>query len=298
VRATQVPLNPEKPDQQTIGRLRYRGGVHLVSSDPRFGGFSSLRLAPDGRRLTLVSDEGSWLAASIVRDERGFLAGLADAEMGPLLDLDGTPLREKDDRDAESLAILSDGSFLVGFERQHRIWHYAGDDGRLKGPADAISSPPGLSEAPFNGGIESLLALPKGRLFAMTEYFIQDDLIRGWIGRPDAWRPLGYRFERALRPSDAALLPGGDLVVLERAYNPDRGIVGVRLRQISRDALRPEAVLGGRIVADIEPPITLDNFEGIDCGRYGKDALCFLVSDDNLNPQQRTLLLLFALEGR
>jgi hypothetical protein len=298
VRAKRVPLNPEKADQHTIGRLRYRGGVHLVSSDPRFGGFSSLRLSHDGRRLTLVSDEGSWLAATIVRDEKGVLAGLEDAEMGPLLDLEGKPLGEKDNRDAESLAILADGSFLVGFERQHRIWHYGGDNGRLTGPADALANPPGLSDAPFNGGIESLVALPKGRIFAMTEYGIQGELIRGWIGTPEDWRPLGYRFERALRPSDAALLPGGDLVVLERAYNPDRGIVGVRVRQIARDALRPEATLGGRIVADIEPPLTLDNYEGIDCRRYEKDTLCFVVSDDNLNPQQRTLLLLFALEGR
>src|SRR5262249_10919387 len=31
VRAAPVLLNPEKPGQQTIGRLRYRGGVHLTS---------------------------------------------------------------------------------------------------------------------------------------------------------------------------------------------------------------------------------------------------------------------------
>ncbi len=297
VRTTPVPLNPKKPDQERIGRLRYRGGLHLASDDKRFGGFSSLRLSQDGARLTLVSDEGSWLTARIVLD-KGRLLGIADVEMGPLVDLLGTPLREKDNRDAESLAILTDGSFLVGFERQHRIWHYAGDNGRLKGPADAIPSPPGIAEAPFNGGIESLVALPKGRLFAMTEYGIQGDLIRGWIGVPPEWRPLGYRFERALRPSDAALLPWGDLIVLERAYNPDRGIVGARLRQIPREALRPEAILGGRLVADIDPLLDLDNLEGIDCRAYGKDTLCYLVSDDNLNPQQRTLLLLFELEGR
>ena len=297
VRTTPVPLNPKKPDQERVGRLHYRGGLHLTSDDKRFGGFSSLRLSHDGARLTLVSDEGSWLTARIVLD-KGRLLALADVEMGPLLDLAGTPLREKDNRDAESLAILADGSFLVGFERQHRIWHYAGDNGRLKGPADALPPPPGIADAPFNGGIESLVSLPKGVLFAMTEYGIEGDLIRGWIGVPPDWRPLGYRFERALRPSDAALLPRGDLLVLERAYNPDRGIVGARVRQISRDALRPEAILGGRLVADIDPELNLDNLEGIDCREQGKDTLCYLVSDDNLNPQQRTLLLLFALEGR
>ncbi len=298
MRAAPVPLNPANPGQVAIGRLRYRGGVHLTSDDKRFGGFSSLRLSHDATRLTLISDEGSWLTARLGHDQGGRLSGLADAEMGPLLDLEGKPLQDKDNRDAESLAILPDGSFVVGFERQHRLWHYAGDNGRLKGPASPLPSPPGLADIPFNGGIESLVWTPKGRLFAMTEYGIKGDLIQGWIGGPDDWQLLGYRFERALRPSDAALLPWGDLIVVERAYNPDRGIVGVRLRQIAQEALKPGATLGGRLVADIDPPLTLDNFEGIDCHRSGKETLCYLVSDDNLSADQRTLLLLFALEGR
>jgi len=290
-------LNPANLGQRTVGRLRYRGALHLTSDDKRFGGFSSLRLSHDGARLTLVSDEGSWLTARIVLAD-DVLTGLADVEMGPLVDLEGKPLQEKDNRDAESLAILPDGSFVVGFERQHRLWHYSGDNGRLKGPATPVPSPPALGEAPFNGGIESLVCLAKGRLFALTEYWIRGELITGWIGGPDDWQPLGYRFERALRPSDAALLPGGDLIVLERAYNPDRGIVGVRLRQIARQALKPGAALGGRLVADIDPPLTLDNLEGIDCHRSRGETLCYVVSDDNLNPEQRTLLLLFELQRR
>jgi hypothetical protein len=297
VRANPVPLNTANPGQVAIGRLRYRGGLHLTSDDQRFGGFSALRLSHDGTRLTLVSDEGGWLTARLVHEE-GQLRGLAEVEMGPLVDLAGKALQEKDSRDAESLALLPDGSFVVGFERQHRLWRYAGDNGRLKGPAMPVPPPPGLADVPFNGGIESLVWTPRNGLFAMTEYGIQGDLIRGWISGPDDWKPLGYRFERALRPSDAALLPWGDLIVLERAYNPDRGIVGVRLRQIAREAIKPGATLGGRLVADIDPPLTLDNLEGIDCHRSGKETLCYVVSDDNLSAEQRTLLMLFALEGR
>lgn len=297
VRAETVPLNPADLKQTTIGRLRYRGGVHLTSDDKRFGGFSSLRLSRDGTRLTLVSDEGSWLTGRMVHDG-DFLTGLADVEMGPLVDLEGKALQDKDNRDAEALALLPDGSFVVGFERQHRLWRYANDRGRLKGPATVVASPLGLPAAPVNGGIESLVALGKGRLFALTEYWIQAELITAWMNGPDDWQPLGYRFERALRPSDAAVLPWGDLIVLERAYSQDRGIVGVRLRQIAQQLLKPGAALGGRLVADIDPPLTLDNLEGVDCHRSGGDTLCYLVSDDNLNPEQRTLLLLFALEGR
>ena len=295
--AAPVPLNPTNLAQGTVGRLRYRGGVHLISNDKRFGGWSSLRLAPDGQRLTLLSDEGVWLTA-LLQHDGGLLTGIGEAELGPVVDLENKPLEGKDNRDGESLARLPDGGFVIGFERLHRLWRYGNDNGRLTGPAVAVPSPPGLSEAPFNGGIESLVFVPRAGLFALTEYWIQGQLIRGWIGGPDDWRPLGYRFERALRPSDAAMLPWGDLLVLERAYNPERGVVGVRLRQISREALKPGAALGGRLVADLVPPLTLDNFEGLDCLKSRGETLCYVVSDDNLSKDQRTLLLSFALEGR
>ena len=298
IRATPVPLNPQDPAQRTVGRLRYLGGLHLTSEHPRFGGWSSLRLGADGTRLTAISDEGMWMTARIVHDGAGFLTGLEGAEIGPLLDLGGKPLEGKDNRDSESCAVLPDGSFVVGFEREHRLWRYPAHDGKPEGIPSPVPSPPGLAGAPFNGGIESLVALPRGRLFALTEYWIQNGLITGWISGPDDWQPLGYRFERALRPSDACLIPSGDLVVLERAYNPDRGIVGARLRQISKDALKPGAALGGRLIADIAPPLTMDNFEGIDCrkGRHGTPVL-YVISDDNFNPEQRTLLLMYGLNG-
>lgn len=296
VRSAAVPLNSQDPAQRSVGRLRYQGGVHLTSDDQRFGGWSSLRLSPDGTRITAISDEGIWMTARLLHDKAGFLTGLGEAEVGALLGLDGKALEGKDSRDSESCALLPDGSFIVGFEREHRLWRYPGHDGKPDGIPTPVKSPPGLAEAPFNGGIESLLALPKGKLFALTEYWIQNGLDTGWIDGPDDWQPIGYRFERALRPSDACLLPGGDIVVLERAYNPDRGIVGVRLRQISKDALKPGAALGGRLIADLLPPVTMDNFEGIDC-RKGKHGIpvFYLISDDNFSAEQRTLLLMFTL---
>jgi len=42
----------------------------------------------------------------------------------------------------------------------------------------------------------------------------------------------------------------------------------------------------------------MDNFEGIDClkGRHGAPVF-YMISDDNFSPQQRTLLLMFALNA-
>jgi hypothetical protein len=296
VRATRVPLNPQDPRQRVVGRLEYRGGLHLVSDDPRFGGISSLRVQPDGQRLVAVTDEGWWVCARLVYRDR-HLQGVEGVEMGLLLGPDGKAPEGKDARDAESLALLPDGGFIVGFEREHRLLRYPAGTGRPDGVAVPYPSPPELEKAPFNGGIETLVVLRGGALFALTEDWIEKDQVVGWTGGPNAWKRLGLRFEQALRPSDGALLPRGDVLILERAYNPQRDIVNVRVRQIDREAIRPGSALGGRLVAEFAPPLTLDNYEGISAVRdLSGETHVYLVSDDNLNPaQQRTLLLMFAL---
>jgi hypothetical protein len=295
VHSRPVPLNPEDPHRREVGRLEYRGGLHFASDDPRFGGFSSIRVLPGGERLVAVSDEGFWLSARLVRS-KGLLEGLEGVEMGPLLGPDGKPPEGKDARDAESLALLPDGSFVVGFERHHRLLRYPAGTGRPDGVPVPVPPPPGLDEAPFNGGIEALVVLRGGALFALTEYWIEKDEIVGWTGGTGAWKRLGMRFEGALRPSDAAALPRGDVLVLERAYNPERGVVSVRIRQIERQAIRPGAALGGRLVAEFAPPLTLDNYEGIAAVGEPGEVEVYLASDDNLDRvRQRTLLLAFAL---
>jgi hypothetical protein len=257
VRTSPVLLNPKDPGQRVVGRLVYRGGLHLASDDPRFGGLSSIRVQPDGPRLVAVTDEGWWVCARLVHRD-GRLEGVEDVEMGPLLGPDGT--------------------------------------GRPDGVPVFVPPPPDLDQAPLNGGIEALVVLRGGALFALTEYWIDRDVVVGWTGGPDRWKRLGLRFEAALRPSDAAALPRGDILVLERAYNPDRGIVNVRVREIARSFVRPGSPLGGRLVAEFAPPLTLDNFEGIAAVQdKGGEVHVYLASDDNLSRAQRTLLLKFAL---
>jgi hypothetical protein len=293
-----IPLNPTDPKQDKVGRLTYRGGLALTSANPRFGGLSALRLSEDGARVTFISDEGSWLTAHLVHDDRGRLAGLADAELGALHDLEGKPLQEKPEADAESLALMPDGSMVVGFERHHRLWRYAAPSGRPEGTPTVVPPPPDLDHAPANGGIEALLAWEKGGLLALTEYWIVDERIRGWTNGPDHWQALGYRFQGAFRPSDMALLPSGDVVVLERAYNAERGIVSGRLRRLRRKDVKGLATLKTKPLAELAPPLSVDNFEGIDAVRGKKgETLLYVVSDDNFRAgDQRTLLLMFSLD--
>ena len=55
--------------------------------------------------------------------------------------------------------------------------------------------------------------------------------------------------------------------------------------------------VGAWTVARVARPLTVDNFEGLDArpGAPG-ESLLYLLSDDNFDNQQRTLLQLFALD--
>jgi hypothetical protein len=296
VRSTAVPLDPRDPAVTRVGKLEYRGGLHLTSDDKRFGGLSALSVSGDGAQLTAVTDQGGWFTAHIAYDERGWLKEVSDARIGLLHTPAGRPLATKEFQDAESLARLPDGSMIVGFERAHRLWKYPAGENPLAGKPWPMRVPNNLYKAPPNGGIEALGSLWDGRLFALTEYWIEKDAVRGWLGGGAGWWPIGYKFEGAFRPSDAAVMPNDDLAVVERAYNPNRGITGIRIAHVRTEQLRKGAKLQGEILAELKPPLTLDNFEGITSRADAEGrTLFYLVSDNNFNAEQRTLLLLFAL---
>ena len=82
--------------------------------------------------------------------------------------------------------------------------------------------------------------------------------------------------------------------------------MGARLVRLAAASLEQARSLEPQEIARFESPLTLDNFEGIDVRREGKQTLIYLVSDDNgcakggaavRSGLQRTLLLMFALEG-
>jgi hypothetical protein len=292
VHASPIALNPADPSQASVGPLVFRGGLVLRSEDRRFGGLSDLVVSPDGQRLAAVSDEGSLLEARLLYDPRGFLSGIEGASIHALRDTLGKPLEGKRNQDAESLAQMDDGSFVVGFERWHRLWRYpSGPEGR----AQPMAAPPGLDHAPANGGLETLVLMPPDHLLALTEESVRDGVVEGWLGKGGRWDRIGYRADGLLRPSGGCRLPSGDLLVLERHYTPETGVTA-RLRRVPAASVAPGAVLEGSVLATLARPLTVDNFEGLACraGESG-ETLLYLVSDDNFSAEQRTLLLMFAL---
>ncbi len=294
--ARAVPLHAGDPERTRVGALRYRGGLELTSSDARFGGLSGLLVSEDGGRMTAVGDQGHWVTARLLYDGAGRLSGVAEAEIGELHGPGDAHLRGKRDRDSESLTRLSDGAIVVGFERSHRLWRYPAGTTPLAGQPAPLPAPSGLEALRSNSGIEALATLSDGALFALAEGRREETESPAYLRRDGAWVGLSYRRHGGFRPSGAARLPGGDLLVIERSFNIIDG-VAVRLRRIAARTIVPGARLDGAAIAVLSPPLTVDNLEGVAARRTAAgETLIYLVSDDNFNPLQRTLLLVFALQ--
>lgn len=293
---TRHPLNPDAPAERRTGRLAHRGTIELRAEDPRFGGFSALHVDPAGRRFLALSDQGHWLRGTLVFDAAGQLAGADDAEIGALAGPDGRPLAGKAGSDAEAMAVLADGSVLVAFERRHRLWRYGAGPTPFSPPPVPFPAPRGLDLAPANGGIEALAVLGQGRIFALSEELeTGEGTLAGWLWRDAAWQPLRYRRTGEYRPTGAAALPDGGMVVVERRFSIATGL-GIRVALIRETALDGDAAIEPMELARLLPPEVIDNFEGIAASRAADGTtLLYLISDDNFSALQRTLLAVFAL---
>jgi hypothetical protein len=300
-----VPLNPEDVAQRSVGPLRYRGGLWLRSSDPRFGGLSDLVVCADGRRLLAVSDCGRGFEASLAYDAGGALVGLDGARLVDLKGPGGRAL-EPGDVDAEALGEDAEGALLVGFEGRPRVWRYAGPP--FAGSPEPLALPE-LTGCTGNRGLEALVHLDGGRLLLLCEgASLRPSSCPAWISGKEGWTPRSYPADDGgagprdvYRPTSATLLPGGDVLVLERRYPP----LGARLRRLAKADLEGIGALAPREVAVLEPPLTLDNLEGIEARLTPTgETLVYLLSDDNGCAKgstvgsrlQRTLLLVFALD--
>jgi len=97
---------------------------------------------------------------------------------------------------------------------------------------------------------------------------------------------------------DAAGLPGGGALVLERSFSFLGGFGG-RLCRLRAPALAEPvaAVLEPEALLALLPPLPVENYEAVSAVRHGGRTLVALLSDDNENRLQRTLLLLFDLSA-
>ncbi|MBB5053206.1 hypothetical protein HNQ36_003197 [Afipia massiliensis] len=294
-------FDPRDPTHIRYGALEFRSGLILTSSFRGFGGLSGLRLDKKGEQFIAISDKGSWFTGRIAyRGKR--MAGLADVKSAPMLDSDGKKVTARSWFDSESLAL--DGSTAyVGFERVNQIVRFDFSKGGIRSRGEVVPLPPGMSELPFNKGLEALVFVPKGQplagsLIAISERGLDPsgNILSFLIGGPSPG-PFTVRRTDNFDISDAVLLPSGDLLLLERKFSLLEG-VGIRIRRIPVKSVVPDAVIDGPTIFEVDLGYEVDNMEGIDAHVTDKgETVLTMVSDDNFSMIQRTLLLQFTLVG-
>lgn len=276
------PLDAADPHRTRLGEVEVLS-IHQLRSGKRwFGGLSGLSY--DGRTLTAVNDSGHWLRLRMDVDEAGRPTAFGGLLVAPLGGLDGS----KNDGDAEELRAAPDG-WVVSFERRHRMLLYRNG---LSDKPVRLDGPPGFDRQPDNGGGEAVAVLADGRLLVLSEDGVDaGGLGLGWIGKPGAWQQLSYRRTGLFRPTSAAALPNGDVLVLERSFSLLGGVAS-RLTRVPAAALRPGGVLEGRELFVLAPPLLVDNYEGISLWqRRDGRVVAYILADDNFSAWQATLLM-------
>ena len=264
-----------------------------------FGGLSGLLIAGDGASFVAISDRGQWFRGKLTyRDGR--LAALTDVETAPIRGPDGAAYSSRARFDSESLTEHA-GRYCIGVERQNEIVCFDYAKQGLLARGQTIPGPPVVKTFPNNQGLEALVGVSAGHelagaLIAISERSLDSggNIVAVIIDGP---RPGSFSIKRTedYDVSDAALMPSGDLLLLERHFSLLRGI-SVRIRRLLQRDIRPGAVVDGAILIEADLGYQLDNMEGIAAHRSPSgETIITLVSDNNFSMLQRTLLLQFAL---
>jgi hypothetical protein len=303
ITAIAVDFDRDNPRRKQFGKLVFRAGLNLYAKTSHFGGYSALALDPSGQSLLAISDAGTWLRATLDYDGRR-LKALTDVVLGPILGADGKPLRDDAMRDSEGMALvdgdISRGTAYLSFERKHRIARYPFTAERFGPPSGTLPLPQGAKAMSSNRGIEAMAFIRAGKLKGTLVAFAEGladkrGNLRGWlIGGP---QPKGIVLRRlgGYDITDAAALPDGGIVVLERRFRFSEGIK-MRIRRISADELRRAALIEGEVLLDANDSLNIDNMEAIAAHRAASgETVLTLMSDDNFSALQRTLIFQFTL---
>ena len=296
--ATPLPLDRDDPAAARVGALRFMGAVQLRSTNALFGGLSGLR-AGTGMRMLAASDTGNWVAFDTV-ERNGWLTGVANAAIAPILRPDGHPAISKADGDAEAVEWNpATGDATISYEQDHRLVHFTGIDASrpetLTRPPVATERIEGAQGWRANGGGEALAVLPGGARIVICEDAARGLWHEAFLTIGAATRRIEVSAPDGLSPTDAVALEDRRVLILYRRFSPLAQQAAVGIADLGPVLAGSAATVDVKIIARWQPPLTLDNMEGMALRRDGGRVFLYLVSDDNLLPVQRTVLMKFEL---
>ncbi len=283
-------------DQNQFGRLTFVGGLILTSKHEEFGGISALRFIED-QNFIAVTDKARVITGTLQRKD-GKPSSIKDERITRIKAASGKTITGANDKDAEAVETVGN-QFIVGFERNDRVQRFT-MRGRKLVADDSFALDLNPFEFPNNKGPEAIAWDPETeKLFVFAEYALNEDgNHRGFIVSDGTIeREISVKQHNGYSLTDAAFLPNGDLLFLERYYNPFLGAF-MRLRQVERDTLYNGQPIDGELIAEFNQDYEIDNQEALAVSAIDDEtARLTIVSDDNFSETQRTLWLEFILKN-
>ncbi|MCP4698369.1 MAG: esterase-like activity of phytase family protein [Gammaproteobacteria bacterium] len=297
-----VRLSSQHRPGETYMGIRLHGTLRLSSDEIgglKTGGLSDLAWDEDERLLYAVSDIGNiFHLRPVIADNT-----LVDVQMIkalPLRDERGRPLgNRRKMRDAEGLSAVNtrngttgDTELLISFERVPRIARYT--------PGGKFISlyvlPKPLQDVKnYRGGNHALEAVaihPRFGILTASEYPLRgEDTYSIYSLNGKRWDVSAYPAPNSALTA-LETLEDGSLLMLERAFVSVAKPFIVSLRRIWLPRQNTPPLFRQAALFDDTKGWQLDNFEGL--ARHRK-TFFFMISDDNINPLQQTLLSYFEL---
>ena len=280
-----VALDEQDPRRRRVGELVFLRGWALTSPEPRFGAISAMQV--ENGQVTALSDTGTIFRFALPR-----AAGAAPLRIEPLPRTAG---RAKSSHDTEAM-LIAGGQAWIALERRNGVVRFR----RADWHEESAAQPALMRSWRGNSGPEGMARLPDGRFLIFSEGrdhgapFSPVVLFAGDPAVPDTPAvALRYRRLSGFRVTDAAVMPDGRLLILNRRFSLLDG-ASARLVVAESGRLGAGATVEGREIAELRPPLAVDNMEALSVTREGGRTIVRIASDDNFMGAQRTLLLEFA----
>ena len=284
-----------------FGELEFRGGLELDARDSGFGGFSGLDFDPRTGDLVAIADTGAWLTLRPIEDD-GRLVGVASAAIAPVLNLDGKPVRHKDESDSEAIRFTRrDGRpvAMVAVEEANQVRVYDAGTDLSRAVPTLLPLPDEVAHLIADKGLETLAIAPTASPLGGATVLVSEGALDS-AGNNRAWildGPLqgAFAVKRHGRPdaTDGVFLANGDLILLERSFSLANAF-GVRIRHIKGADIKPGATVDGDVLMEADMRFQIDNMEGLAAKELPDETDFYIISDDNHSILERTLLLKFA----
>lgn len=267
---------------------RLIGEIGFSSDDPRFGGWSGLHVAKDGKSFIALSDRGAFMTGDITRGPDR-LSAVDVTDITNVRQVNGQDSSGRN-ANAEGLAVSASGDIFISFEGFHRVRRHTS----VKSRAFSIKGHPDFRNMQNNSSLESLAIDSQGALYTLPER-------SGVLTRPfPVYKYQGgtwTKYSNIRRDGDfltvgADIGPDGRFYLLERDFTWLGGF-STRVRSF---AITAGAFSDERLVLETRTG-KHDNLEGISVWRDTQDRLRItMISDDNFQIFQRTELVEYVLD--